>query len=384
MPNRSLFKRSFSNRASPNPAFPRRSLRNLFLFDRSTWMLGALLMLPLAADAQTTWETRLGERIATLDEEAAGELGVFIHRLEDDTTLGHKSDRLWYLSSAVKVPIAIVLLQQVENGELSLDDELTLEASDRIDGAGELLWIDPGASYSLDNLLERMLIDSDNVATDMLIRAIGEETLNERIADMTRRGFFRDGGFEPITTLAEVRYGVYGEIHPKARELDRETLIEVAAANIGPERVEALRRVLDVEADALETEDMTEAYSRYYDREVNSATLESYAGLLTALVRGELLDDAHRQLLYENLKLDTYDAYRLEGGLPREAAFIQKTGTQHRRACHMGVVEPTDPDRAIVITACTEAMDEAAPSEALLKRVGEAIAETMLESDEAA
>ncbi|REC95478.1 serine hydrolase [Kushneria indalinina] len=348
---------------------------------------GLLVLSSAALYAEDTrpeenWVKTLGERITTLDNEAEGTLGVHVHRLADDTSLDHKSDRLWYLSSAVKVPVAIVLLQQVEAGERSLDDELTLEASQRIDGAGELLWVEPGQAYSLDNLLERMLIDSDNVATDMLIEAIGVDTLNGQLQQMTRQGFFGSSDFEPLTTLAEVRYSVYGDIHPDARTLDREQLVEIASAPIGDERVAALARTLDVDREALNTDDMTTAFDRYYDTRVNSATLKGYADLLTALVRGELINEEHRELLFDNLKIDRYDGYRLEGGLPQDVSFIQKTGTQHQRACHMGVIRPDEPDNAIVIAACIEDMDEGAPAEALFKQIGEAITETMLAPDD--
>lgn len=146
----------------------------------------------------------------------------------------------------------------------------------------------------------------------------------------------------------------------------------------------ALARTLEVERDALDTDDMTTAYQRYYDTRVNSATLKGYADLLAALVRGDLINDEHRERLFENLKIDRYDAYRLEAGLPDDVAFIQKTGTQHQRACHMGVIRPDEPDNAIAIAACVEDMDEGAPAEALFERLGEAITETMLvpESDE--
>ncbi|GHC14989.1 hypothetical protein GCM10010082_01690 [Kushneria pakistanensis] len=329
-------------------------------------------------DTDGGWVQTLGKRIKTLDDDAEGTLGVHVHHLGEDKRLDHKGDRLWYLSSAVKVPVAIVLLQQVEDGELSLDDELTLEPSHRIDGAGDLLWVEPGQAYSLDNLLKRMLIDSDNVATDMLIETIGVETLNRRLQQMTSQGFFGSSDFEPLTTLAEVRYSVYGEMHSDARTLDREQLVEIASAPIGDERAAALARALEVDRDTLDTDDMTTAFDRYYDTRVNSATLKGYADLLTALVRGELINEEHRELLFDNLKIDRYDGYRLEGGLPQDVSFIQKTGTQHQRACHMGVIRPDAPDNAIVLAVCIEDMDEGNPAEALFEQLGEAITETLL------
>ena len=48
-----------------------------------------------------------------------------------------------------------------------------------------------------------------------------------------------------------------------------------------------------------------------------------------------------------------YERYnRLEAGLPEDVPFIQKTGTQLERACHVGVIEPQDERRAIVVVTC--------------------------------
>ena len=71
-------------------------------------------------------------------------------------------------------------------------------------------------------------------------------------------------------------------------------------------------------------------------------------------MRGELLSAESRDLLYGFMKLDSYDNYRLEAGLPEDVPFIQKTGTQLERACHVGVIEPQDERRAIVVVACAE------------------------------
>ena len=65
------------------------------------------------------------------------------------------------------------------------------------------------------------------------------------------------------------------------------------------------------------------------------------------------------QRLLADLKFETYDAYRLEAGLPRTARFIHKTGTQLNRACHMGVINPQDGGRrAIIVATCAEGLDE--------------------------
>ena len=108
----------------------------------------------------------------------------------------------------MKVPIALAVLQGVDDDEFRLDQRLTLEAEDKVDGSGDLVWQDNGVDYSLRDLLKEMLIESDNTAANMLIRLVGEDALNQR----TRKSM--GGDFEAITSFTQVRRDVYGEVHP--------------------------------------------------------------------------------------------------------------------------------------------------------------------------
>lgn len=146
---------------------------------------------------------------------------------------------------------------------------------------------------------------------------------------------------------------------------------------MGDKRVETLARTIGVDKADLRVKTMDEAYKRYYARELNSAPLTSYGGMLEKLVTGKLLSPAHQQRLFTDLKYATYDAYRLEAGLPRSERFIHKTGTQLHRACHMGVVNPQDGGRAaIVVATCTEDLDEHGEAGKAFEQIGRALTQT--------
>lgn len=333
------------------------------------------LILSIALPAHSAdWTDALRAQVERIDRETPGRLGVYVKRLSDQTRLEYGADRLWYLSSAVKVAIAIAVLQEIEAGKRSLDEKIVLKATDKIDGSGALVWQDEGRAYSLDSLIERMLMESDNTAANLLVRAIGEDTVNRRARD-----FLGPKGFRRITGFTQVRYDVYGEVHPSARQLSNLELVQVAAAPLGPERVAALRRVLSLKKDELKVGTIDEAYAKYYARELNSATLVAYGGMLEKLVRGELLSPEHTQFMFTHMKYGSYDAYRLEAGLPRTVRFIHKTGTQWRRACHMGVIEPQDGGRnAIVVAVCAEDLDEDKEAGQAFERIGKAISQALL------
>jgi len=334
----------------------------------------SLVPVSLAAHA-ADWQDALRQRIERIDKSTPGQLGIYIKRLDNGETFAHLADRPWYLSSAAKLPIAIAVLQEAQAGKLSLAQELTLEETDKVDGSGKVVWQKAGTPYSVDALLRHMLMESDNTAANMLIRAIGEDTLNARA-----RSYLGSKGFNRITTFTQVRRDVYGELHPAARELSNTQLVQVTAKPLGPPRVEALTRMLSISRDDLHAKTMEDAYAHYYARQFNSAQLSSYGDMLERLVTGQLVSPEHLQRLFADLKYDSHDAYRLEAGLPRTARFIHKTGTQLSRACHLGVINPQDGGRAaIVVATCAEGLDEQREAGHAFEQIGRAITQTLLE-----
>lgn len=335
-------------------------------------LLSLALLLPAAASA-ADWADALRRRIERIDSTTPGRLGVYVKRLDTGAAVGHGADQAWYLGSATKVPIAIAVLRQVEAGRLSLDTRVAVQATDQIDGPGQLVWDRPGAAYTVDSLLTRMLGVSDNTAANLLVRTVGEDRLNEVAASLLGQGAGR------ITTLTEVRRAVYAELHPDTRKLTNRQLVQVAAADMGPARVEAVRRALGVPASALQVRSIGEAYDRFYARGLNTATLEGYGRMLERLVRGELLGAEGTRRLFGYMKFGRRGDYRLEGGIPRSEPIIHKTGTQHRRACHMAVVNPQDGGaKAIVVATCAADMDDVREAGGIFRQVGEAVSATAL------
>lgn len=293
---------------------------------------------------------------------------MWVKRLDTGEVVAHQAGERWYLGSSAKVPIAIAVLRAVEAGQLALDTRLAVQEGDRIDGPGELVWAKSGTRYTVDSLLTRMLGVSDNTAANLLVRAVGEDALNRVAAELLAPGPVR------LTTLTQVRRDVYGQIHPDAARLPNDTLVRIAAAEMGPARLEAVRRALGVPVSALRVRSITEAYDRYYAGGANSATLQAYGGMLERLVRGQLLGPEATQRLFRYMKFGQRGDYRLEGGIPKSEAIIHKTGTQHRRACHMLVANPQDGGaRAVVITTCAADMDDVREAGDIFRRVGEAV-----------
>lgn len=321
------------------------------------------------ADGETSapdddWRAALAAQVDAIDDETPGAMGVYAKRLADGGTLDHDAGRAWYLSSTIKIPVAIAVLQMAQEGKLSLEEQLELRESDFVDGAGSLIREPVGSRQSIESLLRRSIRDSDSVATDMLIRRLGEDELNRRIAQWTP-------GFGRITTIQQVRYDVYGSMHPKARELTAPQLAALRRAAAGEARLQALLRATGVPRGELKYDSIDAAFDAYYATGTNSATLAAFGTMLEKLARGELLDDGHRDLLLGHMRAITTGAKRIQAGLPKDLTFAQKTGTQHERACNVGLLyRGEDPAHATVVAVCLEDFGPLANAEEAMRSLG--------------
>lgn len=328
--------------------------------------LAALLLLsPARADDLTT----LRDTFERIDDDLDGRLGVYVKRIRDGAEVRHRVDRPWYLASTIKVPLAVVALRQVEKGTLELDQRLTLTAADYVDGGGTLLYAEPGTVFSLRTLLERMIRDSDNTATDMVIRLVGEEEANARM-----RALISERPLNPVTTLLQVRRDAYGTIHDDVANLTNWDFIEIRAAGAEARRYQVLMDKLAISADQARLPSVRDAFERYYEEGLNSGRLGTLGAWLQQLAEGNLLNREHTALLLGFMSDLNTGKNRIQAGLPEGTPFAHKTGTQIARACDAGLIHPTDPERAVVVVTCAEGFDDLDDAETAFRRVGESIA----------
>src|SRR5881396_11447 len=137
---------------------------------------------------------RLQQEIERLAPLAGGSVGVAAVHLESGREVYFNRGERFPMASTYKVPIAVQLLTRVDRGEVRLDSMIALTPADLHPGSGTLtdLLDDPGVTLSLRNLVELMLLISDNSATDIVLRTAGGP------AEVTARMRALGGGVEGI------------------------------------------------------------------------------------------------------------------------------------------------------------------------------------------
>ena len=154
----------------------------------------------------------LQQRLASLrsGEYASLKPGMFFMDLETGNYAEVNGDQVYPTASIIKLPILIALFQAVDAGTIRLDETLTMTRDVIVGGSGEIQDLPPGSKFSLLDTATKMIVTSDNTATNMIIKRMGGiQVLNAR---------FRSWGLQK-TVMRKMLPDLKGTNTTTAREL---------------------------------------------------------------------------------------------------------------------------------------------------------------------
>ncbi|WP_234734901.1 serine hydrolase [Tellurirhabdus bombi] len=96
----------------------------------------------------------------------------------------HQADERIPAASVIKLPIMVEAMEWVKNGRLALDSLHLLLESEKVGGSGILHTYPPNSRVTYRELVTLMMTHSDNMATNILIRKLGMDQINQRIRAM--------------------------------------------------------------------------------------------------------------------------------------------------------------------------------------------------------
>lgn len=132
---------------------------------------------PTASDAAELTGAGMPELEAALQAYLApleGTYGVHMIDLTTGATVSVNADLPFIAASTFKVPFAMFMLDLVKEGAASLQEPVTYQPEDWEEGSGVIQFdVLEGDCYTVEELLDLMLTQSDNIATNMLLRRFG-------------------------------------------------------------------------------------------------------------------------------------------------------------------------------------------------------------------
>ena len=296
---------------------------------------------------------RLEQEITRLAPLSGGKLGVGIIHLETGRELFINRGERFPMASTFKVPVATELLRRVDAGQFRLDSMVHIVPSDLHPGSGTLsqLFNQPGVSLSVRNLLELMLLISDNSATDINLRiAGGPAAVNARLAALGVSGISVD---RPTYRLIADAIGITNL--PAEKDLTIQRFMELANA-VPPSAQSAARD------------------AAYRDKR-DTSTPEGMARLLEKIWRRQALSPKSTDLLLDiMLRCQTGEA-RIKGLLPPNTPVMHKTGTLSLGVTNdVGIITlPGDAGHVVLTVFVKEATADATTQERAIAQVARAV-----------
>jgi len=147
------------------------------------------------------------------EKQSSGTLGVACGVLgEKKEEWFYKEEENFPAASLIKLPLLVVALKKVENGEISLFQRISVTERDKVDGAGILKELSSPLNLSLDDLITLMIVISDNTASNLVIDIVGGiEEVNKFLikagfnrTKMQRKFMIFKEGLENVTTPKEI------------------------------------------------------------------------------------------------------------------------------------------------------------------------------------
>jgi beta-lactamase class A len=136
-----------------------------------------------------------------------GQMGVAAIDLRSGETIAVNADARFPTASTIKTAIMLEAWHQVREGVLRMDTVIPLRDAAKVGGAGVLRHLHDGLALTIDDLIQLMIVTSDNTATNLLVEKLGTARIDARLdaygLPQTRlfRPTFRDGRADVLPDL---------------------------------------------------------------------------------------------------------------------------------------------------------------------------------------
>ncbi|HSU59906.1 MAG TPA: serine hydrolase [Bryobacteraceae bacterium] len=146
------------------------------------------LLLPLAwgcALAQTnTAPGALDKIVHAKIQGFSGRVSLYAKNLDSGATYALRADEPVRTASTIKLPIMVECFSEAAEGKLNLSEPLTLTQSEKVSGSGILQDLSDGDRLPIRDMIDLMIVLSDNTATNLILNRIGGNAVNTRMAHL--------------------------------------------------------------------------------------------------------------------------------------------------------------------------------------------------------
>lgn len=145
--------------------------------------------------------------LTKLVEDKEGTYAIYIKDLNNQDVYQYNESERFYAASLYKTPIAVQVVRMVQKGEITFNDPMVYAWQDSSSGTGSINTNPVGTEFTVDQVLDNLLKESDNTAQNMFVRYYGYEELKKGFELADDKKFFEDN-----TSSAEAQGKLYENI----------------------------------------------------------------------------------------------------------------------------------------------------------------------------
>ncbi len=140
--------------------------------------LTLLLCRGAASAGESGWHDEVKSAVAAEARIFPGTPGIFFQDLKTGKIVRMNACLSFPAASLIKLPILFEVFRENLDDKIRLDRKLSITREDQVGGSGILKNAPPGSKVTVLKAATLMIQESDNTATDMLIRLMGMEAVN--------------------------------------------------------------------------------------------------------------------------------------------------------------------------------------------------------------
>jgi beta-lactamase class A len=304
----------------------------------------AIVRAPVSDQARASVLEAEIARLARAGAGSAGAVGVAAWRLDGTGPAALvRADEAFPMASTFKVAVAGRVLERVDKGELKLDQMISIDPDRMVESVVIAdRFIHPGVALSVYNLLELMLTQSDNTATDYMVEAAGgPAAVTAWVRAQGVEGLRVDGDTDEIIRRF---YNMGPGPFPKALEAKAKSDPDIGEESLRP--------------------------NAEFDADPRDTTSPAQMGrLLTRIFSGRALSPESTKVIIGVMQRCRTGVTRLRAMLPPATEVADKTGTIGGTVNDVGVITLPDGAGQVVVAVYIKASD--APYDAREKTIAQ-------------
>jgi beta-lactamase class A len=273
-----------------------------------------------------------------------GVLGVSVKNLDNSESEKLNGEMLFPTASVFKLPVIVELYRQIEQGELSLEQQVILREQDKVPGSGILKELEEGMPISYGDLLRLMMIVSDNTATDLIVEKVGFENINNTMK-------------------------VLGLTNTRVTKYCREILFDLVGIN----DLDISEMTIEVFQNAIESVDYSGSWSLETGDNNVSTPLEMNTLLKLIETNKAVTRDSCQAILNIMTKCQT-GMHRIPKYLPRKKVHLQrKTGSLPGIRNDVGIITIKGSGEKYALSCFTRKAEDIYEAEEVIARISQSV-----------